>query len=200
MAMDELQTLQSIWQGRKLDTDLNITPTQMNDSIIAKIKQTEKKVFRLNILKTAVVSLLILTLLWSLRDIRASFVWIGMGVIVMSTLIMMIKNWRIQFKSSNLNHDLPQNEFIDDTIMQMKGAHVKFVKLFRVFVFFLMIGINLLYVDLLQALEMPMRLLLHGIVTNFMLIVFALGLFIRRKKFKKEFQPLIDELETLTQQ
>jgi len=198
--MDELQALQSIWQGRKLNTDLNITPTQMTDSIIAKIKQTEKKVFRLNILKTVVVSLLILTLLWSLRDIRSPFVWIGMGVTILSSLIMMIKNWRIQFKSSNLNHDLPQNEFIDDTISQMQAAHVKFVKLFRVFVFFLMIGINLLYVDLLQALEMPMRLLLHGIVTNFMLIVFALGRFIRRKKFKKEFQPLIDELETLTKQ
>lgn len=198
--MDELHELQSIWQGRKPDKDLKIDTNQVSDSIIAKIKQTEKKVDRLNRIKTVIVSILILTLLWTLRDIRAPFVWVGMGVIVLSTMIMMMKYWRIQFKSSNLNHDLPQNEFIEDTIMQMKGAHVKFVKLFRVFVFFLMIGINLLYVDLLQVLEMPMRLLLHGIVTNFMLIVFALGLFIRRKKFKKEFQPLINELEALTPQ
>jgi len=198
--MDELKDLQSLWQGHKLDTDLGIDANQLTHSFIAKMKQTEKKVFRLNLAKTVAISLLITTLLLSISDMRAPFVWIGMGVIVLSTLIMMTRYWQIQFKSTNLNHDLPQNEFIEDTISQMKGAHMKFLKLFRVFVFFLMIGINLLYVDLLQALEMPMRLLIHGIVTNFMLIVFLLGQFIRRKKFKRDFQPLIDDLEALSQQ
>ncbi len=198
--MDELKDLQSLWQGHKLDTDLGIDANQLTHSFIAKMKQTEKKVFRLNLAKTVAISLLITTLLLSISDMRAPFVWIGMGVIVLSTLIMMTRYWQIQFKSTNLNHDLPQNEFIEDTISQMKGAHMKFLKLFRVFVFFLMIGINLLYLDLLQALEMPMRLLIHGIVTNFMLIVFLLGQFIRRKKFKRDFQPLIDDLEALSQQ
>ena len=198
--MDELHELQAIWQGHKPDADINPDTDKITDSILGKIKQTEKKVFRINMAKTILVSTLIITLLWSLRNIQSLLVWMGMGIIAVSTLTMMIIYWRIQFKSSDLNHDLPQNEFIDDTISQMKGAHVKFVKLFRVFVLLLIVGINLLYADLLKEMDMQTRLLFHGGVTVFLVIVFALGLIIRRKKFNREFHPLINELKSLTEQ
>jgi len=169
------------------------------DSILTKMKLTEKKVERINIVKTIAISVIMISMIcfFYAMDIGTIFSWLGLGLIMISTVVTMVLYWKIQFKSKNLNHNLSQDKFIIEAISEMRNHKKKFTKLFRVFVFFILIGINLLYVDLLTDLELAYRLGFHFGISFFLLIIFFLGLKFREKKFNREFQPLIDDLESI---
>ena len=198
MGMDNLQQLQNIWQGHQPEKDFDFDTNKISESILDKIKKTEQKVLRINVAKTIIISILILNFIWIFNQLNLStiFTWLGVGFITISSMVTMIIYWRIQFRSSNLNHNLPQNKFVEDAIYQMKNQKNQFVKLFRWFVLFIIIGINLFYFDLLEDINLNLRLIYHFSITVFMVIMFLLGLKFREKKFKREFQPLIDELES----
>lgn len=196
--MDNLQELQHIWQNQP-DRDFKVDNYKISDTILERIKNTESKIFRINMVKTVAVSMLILNFIWifyKLKDISI-FSWLGVGCIAIGTLVFMIVYWKIQFRSSSLSHDLPQNDFINDTISQMKEHKKRFVKLFRWFVLLITVGINLFYIDLLMNEDFGTRLIFHVGITCFLVITFLLGLKFRDRRFKKEFQPLIDELELI---
>lgn len=199
--MDNLHDLQNIWQNHQTDRELSIDADKILESILNKIKNTERKVLRINIFKTLTVSVLIIYFirLFILTNSGGAFSWIGVGFISISTIVMMILYWKIQFKSSNLNHNLPQSEFVSDAVHQMRSHKKQFIKLFSWFVFFIIIGINLFYIDLLIDLDSGTGLMYHFAITFFLLLTFYMGLKFREKRFKKEFQPLIDELESVNE-
>jgi hypothetical protein len=58
-----------------------------------------------------------------------------------------------------------------------------------------MAGLNLLYVDWLAEYTWGQRGLFHGGMTLFLCLALWAGLLIRRRKFRREYQPLIDELQ-----
>lgn len=197
--MDNLNELQNIWQGHQPEREIDLNTDKISESVLEKIKKTENKVYRINIVKSIAVSMLSLSMVWFFRNqnIKSIWAWLGICVITIDILVMMILYWKIQFKGSNLNHDLPQNEFINDAIYQMKKFKSNFQILFAFFVAFLIVGINLLYLDLLKDLEFMSRLSYHLGITAFLLLSYVLGLKIRKLKFKKDFQLLIDKLESI---
>lgn len=199
MEKDKITELQDIWQSHDPGKNIDADSGKFMSSILNKIKQTERLVFRKNMAKTIAIIFLSVSFIWLFYTLGVGSVvsWLGIGTILGSTAIMMILYWRIQFKSSNLNHNLPQKEFIKDAISQMRRQKILFVRLFRWFVFFMIVGINLLYIDLLADLEIMQRLIFHFAITLFLIVIFLMGLKIRERKFNKEFQPLIDELESI---
>lgn len=195
--MDNIDELQSMWQQHKPTQDFQPDPNNNINSVLTKIRKTEKKVLRRNIIKTFAVIALILTLIGTLSSHGTPFVWLGLGLMITSTVLMLIIYWNIQFKSSNLQHALPQKAFVADTIDQIKRSHARFVKLFIAFGVLLVISLNLIYTGLLSNLDTSTRWLFHIGVTAFLIIALTGGLFIRKMKFKNDFQHLINELESL---
>jgi len=197
--MDNLKEIQDLWQGHKTQINQEAEAGRISDSVLAKIRNTEKNIFRKNIFKTITVFVLFIWIIWTLKQIPliTMITWIGIGLVLLSVVTMIIVYWKIQFKSSNLKYSLPQNEFIDDTIHQMREQKKKFIKLFIPFVLMMIIGMNIFYWDLLKETELTTRLIFHAGISLFLLVIGFLGIKFRERKFNKEFKPLIDELESI---
>lgn len=197
--MNNLQQLQDVWKGFKPDQNFKVDNSKIYNSILNRIKHTENRIYKKNVIKTLVISILMISYLWFFYQlgIFSVFIWLGVGCIFISTLVFMIIYWKIQFRSSSLKHDLPQNEFINDAIFQMKQHRIRFVKLFRAYVCLLILGINLVYLDLLKDENIANQFSLHLGITILLIITYILGLKMRKKKFNRDFKPIIDELESI---
>ncbi|NOZ47653.1 MAG: hypothetical protein GXO79_12860 [Chlorobi bacterium] len=197
--MDSILEIKSFWKKQAGNSFASAELNSFPDSVMNKIRKTERKVFILNVRKTIAVTILLSGFVWMFiyEHIQSLYSILGLSLIILSTLITMIVYWKMQFNISKLNFNLPQNEFIDKAILQMTKQKQQFVKLFSIFVIMLIIGINLLYIDLIGNEEFQIRLLYHLGISFFLLLTFFLGLRIRILIFKKEFQPLIDEMNKI---
>jgi len=199
MEMDKIKELQDLWQNQISTNKSDPDSARFMNSVLAKVKKTERKVFRKNLAKTIAIMVILIsfTVYFYLLQISSLYSWLGISVILGSTIIMMILYWNIQFKSSQLKHNLPQKEFIEDAIFQMMQQKVLFNRIFKWFVLLMIIGINILYLDLLKDTEWVQRIILHFGISLLLMVIFLLGQKIRKRKFRKEFQPLINELKAI---
>ena len=197
--MDNILELKTIWESQKKLYIKSVNFDGLSESILLKIKKTEQKIHTLNIFKTIAVSTLMLYFIYlNLKNGINSIVLLsGFIIVLLSTVITMIYYWKIQFRTSNLNYNLPQKDFLTDAMKQMKSFRNTFVRLFRVLVFFMILGINIIYIDLLIELPYLHKIMYHIGFTLLFILIYFLGIKFREKKFYNEFQPLIDEISEL---
>jgi len=199
MERDRIKELQNIWQNQLSVNEMEPDTKLLMRSVLNKIKQTERKVFRMNLAKTIAIAVILVSFTgyFYMLGIRSFAGLAGITIIISNIIVMMILYWNIQFKHSSLKHELPQKKFVKDAIFRINSHKEQFARLFRWFVLFMIIGINILYLDLLKNTEVTQRIIFHVAISLFLVVVFLLGLKIRGSKFRKDFKPLIDELEAV---
>lgn len=188
--------IDAIWNNNKNQIAERIDFDRSRVSILDKIKNTEKEIKRKNIAKTiaiATILVLLIHLVKSQSDISLLST-VGIGMIVLSTIISMVYYWKIQFKTTDLSHDLPQDDFINDSINKMKKQHLLVRKMLMILVLILIAGLNLFYFNLLKDESMVFRIFYHAGFSLFLLMIGFIGIKIRNRKFMNEFQPIINEL------
>lgn len=200
--MDNISQLQDLWKNLQHDQEMNIDLNKAPETILKKIKRTEKSILRINVLKTITISILLISIIWLFlnQDHKSVIGILSISMMGISIIAMVTIYWRIQFKSSDLNLHLSQNEFVDDAIFIIYKRKQQFLLLFKIFILVLILEMNLLYFDLLGSTELPVRLIYHITLTLFLLLVYIAGLKIRELKFNREFKPLIDDLIEIKKQ
>jgi len=199
--MDNLNELGNIWQNQPL---AETSPKEIDlkgSGIINKLKKLEQKHQRINRLKTITVIICLAIMSYTILKLPdiTYLIKIALGWIICSLSIFMIMYWKKQYNSSRLGFNKNSSEFISSTIEKLKSQKQIITHLVPGMVYSLIIGLNLIYFDLLKTEDITIRLSLHLIVTSLLILAMYLGLKVRKKRFTNDFKPLIEELELIKQ-
>ncbi|MEJ2054519.1 MAG: hypothetical protein P8X42_11420, partial [Calditrichaceae bacterium] len=115
-------------------------------------------------------------------------------------LVFIIYYWKKQFQVNQLNYSLQTNAFIDLSVKKLKEQIKIFKSFFPFLVTGLIIGLNLIYFSILNEIDLTVRIFYHIAGSLFLAALIPLGLKIREWKFKKEQQPVIDDLISIKEE
>ncbi|PKP34465.1 MAG: hypothetical protein CVU00_06795 [Bacteroidetes bacterium HGW-Bacteroidetes-17] len=199
--MDNFKELSTIWQSN-LPQENGIKVSDLRSSgIIDKLKKLEKKHFRINLIKTIAVGVLTLFLTYNILSLPNVSILTksALGWIILSLMAGMFFYWRMQYNSSQFNFLDNSLAFIESTIIKLNSQKQIITRLMPVMVISLIIGMNAIYLDLLQEENFTIRISMHLFMTSFLLLAMYLGLKVRKRRFNNDFKPIIDELDLIKQ-
>jgi H+/gluconate symporter-like permease len=191
-----MEEMIDIWQQAK--TAGNITDQGYQaDELIPMIARLEKKQQKLVTFKTVSVICLLLAILILLinRMDPGLFTLLGMGVFLLSTLAILVVLNHLRFRINEGERSLSTLKLAEITEQKINAERKIFTRYIPIFLLLALTGINLLYVDLIGDLEAHIRILAHLLLSGTMLAAAVLGLFIRIKRFRKQFLPLLDRIQ-----
>ena len=191
-----IDTLKKLWQDQKFKEN-NMNEVLLPDSfIVRRLKSFEKLQLRINTGKLIGIILIMGSFTWYLFHYsKPSFlVVVSLFWITACLAVFIIIYWRKQFQANQLNFSLQTNDFIDFTIDKINEQAKIFRTIFPFLVTTLIIGVNLLYLGILTDSSTGLRLIYHLLVSLVLVSFIPLGIKIRKWKFKKENQPVIDDL------
>jgi hypothetical protein len=195
--MSEFNELQNFYRAGSAMISGKINRLDVEKDIIERIKAVEKRIMRINLIKIGIVAI-IMTLFFIMFHSfgNLSFLnYLGLAIIFTATIFFIIYYWKTQFRLSGLNHNLPGNEFIIETLVKIQNQKSLFRKAFLFYVIGLICGLNILYLGLLENENTIIRLQFHGVISGLLIALYFLGLKIRARKFRKDFGNLIETLE-----
>ena len=168
----------------------------MANESLSKLNKFEKKQFRINMFKTIGITFLLVYLIITMFVFSAfsvikliSIVWLAASII-----FFLVKYWKMQLKVNKLSANDNSIEFIDEVLENFSIQKKFFKEKFWVFGATLIIGINILYLDLLKDLQIMERIGLHLLFCLIMILVIWIGIKFRMFRFKREYEPIINEL------
>jgi hypothetical protein len=199
--MDNLHELEAIWQKHQPQFNESIELKLKDTGIFSKLKKLNKKHFRINLIKTILVAIILIFLSFAILSLKDTSIITkaGLGWIILSLFIGLTFYWKMQYNQSNLEFIDTSDLFIEKTIIKLSQQKKIITHLMPIMVSGLILGLNLIYYDLLKGEELTVRISLHILMSSFLVLIMFLGLTIRKKRFKNDFQPIIDELETIKQ-
>jgi uncharacterized protein YhaN len=176
--MEQLEELQSLWQKQRL--------------LIGEMARYQDKQLRIATAKTVAVAVFLIPFFWILANYAHSPLVVG-GVlwIAASVIAFMFAYWKRQFRVSSLDFAAPSREFIATAVARMKEQHRLFGVPFLVFVGCMIAGLNLTLLGLSAGLAE------HLIYTAEVAVFCWIGLRIRERCFRRQSQPLIDQLAAM---
>ncbi|MGA7838196.1 MAG: hypothetical protein WB996_09530 [Ignavibacteriaceae bacterium] len=194
--MIEIDALKKNWQNQKPAAENKYNPEKIASDSFIKLKKFEKKQFRINIGKTIGMGLMILYLFQSmlLSSTFSVIKLVGVSWIVLSVIYFLIIYWKMQLKVNKLNVQGNSLDFIDEVLENFTIQKKFFKEKFWIFGATLLIGLNILYVDLLKDLTIPERIGFHFLLVVLMLAMIWGGIKIRMFRFRREYDPIIKEL------
>ncbi|MBN2350181.1 MAG: hypothetical protein JXJ22_15180 [Bacteroidales bacterium] len=196
--MNELSDYREIWLSRKIyEGPENFLENKL-PHLVQKLKKLEKNQYRINLFKTFSVLIILLLFGWLLvPKIADKFMALGLSIIIISTTLFLILYWRSQFSMDKIRILNSSIEVIKDAVKQLQMQKRLFYIHFPLFVFLMLVGLNIIYISLFEADTFSDRVIYHVMGSVFVLLGFIVGISVRRYRFKKELQPVIDELNTL---
>ena len=197
--MFEIDELKKNWQNQKPDKELNINTNEMITGILPKLKKFEKRLFRINLMKTiGITSIMIyMVLVFNFFTTFSLFTFLGIGVILISTFIFLIIYWRSQFGIEKLKVNESSLSFLNNALDNLDKQKKLFKEKFWIFGVCLIAGLNILYLDVLSGATLIERLAMHISMSLIITVTFYFGLKFRMFRFKKEYEPIINELEKI---
>jgi uncharacterized membrane protein YecN with MAPEG domain len=191
-----MEEIIDIWQQAKTAGDLTDHRYRADD-LIPMIARLEKKQQKLVTFKTVSVICLLLAILILLinRMDPGLFTLLGMGVFLLSTLSILVVLNHLRFRINEGERSLSTLKLAEITEQKINAERKIFTRYIPIFLLLALTGINLLYVDLIGDLEAHIRILAHLLLSGTMLAAAVLGLFIRIKRFRKQFLPLLDRIQ-----
>lgn len=191
-----INTLQNIWQSQKFTKDKHDNKIIPGSSIIVRLKKFEKQQLRINLIKTVLLVSIICSFVWYLLKFKSlsAMLLVSLLWIVACLAIFMVYYWKNQFRIDQINFSLSTSEFTNSVIRKLNIQKKLFNFHFPLLVIGLIIGINMLYLDVLANLGTQTRILYHIVGSIFIGLFIPIGQKIRKWKFKKEQQPVIDDL------
>ena len=198
--MNNLKKLEEIWQSQKAVSGKDEQkPDEIIQLMADKLMSFRKKQKRITLFKVVAITVILSFFSWQLLTFcsLSLIVMIGLGWIIFCTILFIVLYWKQQSKLEDLNKATSSADFIETALHKMKQQIHFFRMYFPVFVLTLILGVNLLYYEILSGQDLTTRLSYHLSVSVILIIMIPAGLKIRGNKFKKENQPLIDELESI---
>ncbi len=105
----------------------------------------------------------------------------------------------MQYNSSSLNFIENSLQFVETTIGKLQSQKQIITHVLPAIVGSMIIGINLIYYDLLKAEDIVIKLSFHASITLFFITIMFFGIRIRKKRYNNDYKPLIEELESIKQ-
>ena len=193
--MEDIKKLQELWKKQRVKSLDKVE----SDKIVKNIRSFVQKQFRINIVKSIAVAIILIFFVVHTSTFTdfSPMLYLGVIWILLSVSVTMVFYWKKQFKKSDLKMNQPETEFLKSTINKL-GDQKRIMRIILFSLSFsLIFGINIIYFELFKEYAFTERVINH-ISFTFLLIAFSFaGLKIRDRKFKIEFQPLINDL-TLT--
>ncbi len=191
-----IEVLKKIWQNQKLSADKMKAVISPDSLIIRRLKAFEKLQFRINTIKIIILVFIMGTFTWYLFRYSSPSLLVLLSLVWISACltIFIVIYWRKQFQANQHNFSLQTNAFINLAIDKLNEQKKVFRSIFPFLVIGLIIGLNLLYLGILTDLSVGLRLLYHLFVSVILAGLIPIGFKIRNWKFKKENQPVIDDL------
>jgi hypothetical protein len=102
---------------------------------------------------------------------------------------------RLRFKISDEERSLSTHRLVEVLENKIKTERKIFTLYLPIILLFIILGINLMYLEYLSELGTGTRIFYHTLLTLSMMVAFFVGISVRIKRFKKRFLPLLDRLE-----
>ena len=197
--MIEFDALKRNWQNQKLTSGKNLDPEKITSDSLSKLKKFEKMQFRINMGKTTMIILMILFLVYTMLIATplTALKLTAVSWIVFSVIYFLVVYWKMQLKVNKLNMQGNSLDFIDEVLKNFAIQRKFFKDKIWIFGAALVIGINILYLDVLKALTIVERLYFHLGFIVLMVLVLWLGIKFRMYRFRKEYEPIINELTSI---
>lgn len=196
--MTNFDDLKRLWQKQTSPQIDKINIEEQLPGLIEKLKKFEKKQFGINLFKTVMVTIIVVSMFFFIKKFDTGlFTNIGAIINILAIVWFLFVYWKKQFRVSELNLNNKTNSFLENAIVKLKEQKKLFNIYFPIFGLSLLIGLNIMYLELLASETLDTKLIMHIGISGFLVIIFYLGRKVRIIRIKKEWQPLIDELTTI---
>ncbi len=194
--MKELEVLKNNWQKQKPAAVDKFNYEKITSGSLSKLKKFEKRILKINIIKTTGISIAVALLIWTLIfELPVSVFRItAVTLLVMAISAFWLKYLKLQLKTAKLNVKENSLDFIDDVLKNFSEQREFFRKDFKVFGAILITGINIIYLDLLTGMPVLERIGFHIFMSAALLVVIFFGVKFRMRRFKKENEPIENDL------
>lgn len=125
------------------------------------------------------------------------FTILGIICIVVSTLVFMVFYWKYQFRPRDLDFSTSSTSFIKSTLDKFKLQQKITYLLSPLFIGFMVLGLNILNYGFLLEESIVKRLIYHISMTLFFGFLTIIGIKIRNWRYRREFQPVQEELQNI---
>lgn len=194
--MKELEVLKNNWQKQKPAAVDKFNYEKITSASLSKLKKFEKRILKINIIKTTGIIIAVALLIWTLiLELPVSVFRItAVTLLVMAISAFWLKYLKLQLKTAKLNVKENSLDFIDDVLKNFSEQREFFRKDFKVFGALLITGINIIYLDLLTGMPVLERIGFHILMSAALLVVIFFGVKFRMRRFKKENEPIENDL------
>jgi len=188
-----MEQLVEIWQKASTDESVMDRVYQQED-VVPHIMKLEKKQQKLLMQKTlgVIIALSALTIVFANRLAFSFYSILGIGLFLLSVIIIMLLLNRLRFKITNEERSLPTLLLVDVAEQKIKTERKIFTVYLPLFMLVALTGFNLMNLDFFRDEESRTRILYHLVLTGGIALSFFIGLSVRIKRFRKQFLPLLD--------
>jgi len=186
----DISNWKNLWEEKK-SSPLDVKTLINQLTRVEKKNNKERIILAISFPGTVLILLLFLPISKSYYYLTA-ILCIGLGM-----LLILWQLYKSKLKPSTQEGDLNNQNYIAATIKNLKRKMMITSKYMWIYTFLLLLGLNTGYIEVLQQLSIPLRILIHVLLTLGILVFMYVGIKKRMLKNKKEIQPLIDELEDL---
>ena len=191
-----MDQLIEIWQTvgtDQRDMDRRYTSEDLIPQVV-KLEKNQKKVMFFKTYGSTSILFLVLVLFISRFSLVVSSI-LGIGLITAGILVSIIILDRLRFKISDEERSLSTHRLVEVVETKINTERKIFSLYLPIIVLFIILGINLMYLEFLAELVTATRILYHLLLTVSMVIAFFFGLSIRIRRFRKKFLPLLRRLQ-----
>ncbi len=191
-----MDQLIEIWQTVHTDQrnmDKQYKPEDLIPQVI-RLEKNQVKVLRFKTYGATSILFLVLIIFVSQFNLVLNSI-LGISMITVSILGSVILLNRLRFKITDEERSLSTHTLVDVMENKIKSERKLFTLYLPIILVFIILGINLMYLDFLSELETRTRIFYHMILSISMVVAFFLGLSIRIKRYKKRFLPLLNRIQ-----
>ncbi len=199
MTMNELEYLRKVLANAVTEESTAIPSAKESQNLMEKLSNLQGRQSKINRLKLVVIFCIILYLITTVSKIGVSSIamYVGIIVILLSIVVFMTFYLRNQFNTAKLDYSLNSIQFAQQAIGQLKKQKSIFGVPFMLFLLFMIIGANILFLGIGTEHSMYDIILVHLGLSAMIAVFASLGLLVRRSRTKKEVDPIIEELNQI---
>ncbi|WP_299825525.1 hypothetical protein [uncultured Pontibacter sp.] len=195
-----LEDFQKSWQTQQAPEQPN-KPTALET--IAKVKALQQKVVHTNAIMTVVLCATVAAFVFILRPfLNPNTIWydVGVGIVFVTVLLVTIMQWFKTASWKNRQLDLSSREYVTRAINKYTFLNTTNLKTTPVLMAFILIGINLIYVDIFWNGSFKLRLVMHILLNAVMITIGVVSFYYSKRHNENTYKPVIRELEELQQE
>lgn len=192
----DFEALQHKWQKLGKDAKSPL-PDQAGDDLMKPIEALQR---------TTVFGSLLLSVVFAGMFVGMGFLYkklggeswafdLGLGLVFLDLLVALGFSWSTVISWRNKNFNLANQDFVGKVIRSLRRRKLLMRVVIPIYSLVLVTGIHLVYLHSLHMLPLNKRILIHVVMTLFVLAIYLLSRYIHIQKKKKTEYPLLARLE-----